>query len=623
MLRFGKFGFVFSVLVMFTNAHSQVVNGYANVTAINTGTNTLTVNNVDEAADSFEDGEYIVIMQMQDNVIGTTTDVVGFGSLGSIASAGLYEIRQILSHTETAGLPATITLTSPIGATYNINANASVQIITFRQFGSPNFTTTSAMSAKKWNGTTGGVLAIYCPGTLTIGHKLDADFDGFLGAGPNAGGAAGCSGGANYRTTTQVNFADKGQGIFKRTTANQAAGMGRILNGGGGGNSHNGGGGGGGNFSAGGDGGPGWNGSAGGCSPSGGGLGGLSLQTSSSVGRVFMGGGGGAGEGNNNLSTDGGDGGGIILIKANEIVTTACVGVTISANGESIAFAGNDGGGGAGAGGTIVFEVNTWNVTAGCPLVVSANGGNGGTANTGNTHGGGGGGGQGVIYYSTALPSNVTNQTLNGIGGCSNNSNPCNNQAGSGSGLNNAGIQGPFTGPLPVELVDFYASLVSSSVNTSWTTMSEVNNDYFIVQRSVDYENWEDLEKIDGQGNSAEKTNYFYDDRAPHFGFSYYRLKQVDFDGQVEYSAVREIYNDGNGIFVYPNPTDGMVYIVAKNLEALEFNVFNALGQSITIQTSNSSGQLQLDFSNLENGVYYIITSSSSLRQTHKIILSR
>src|SRR5688572_17807298 len=98
------------------------VNAYANVTGI--AGNVLTVNNVNEAFHSFEDGQSIIIMQMQDNVIGTnTTNASTFGNLGSIQSAGRFEVAQILSHTEVSSLPNTITLAGPLVNTYNINAN--------------------------------------------------------------------------------------------------------------------------------------------------------------------------------------------------------------------------------------------------------------------------------------------------------------------------------------------------------------------------------------------------------------------------------------------------------------------------------------------------------------------
>jgi hypothetical protein len=579
---------------------AQVINGYAEVTGI--AGSVLTLGTVDEGGNTFEDDEWVVIMQMQDDVIGVTGNNVNFGDMGDIENAGIYEIRQIQSHTETAGVPTTITLQNNPNYTYNFGANSLVQIITLTQLGAPDYTTTGNMSAKDWDGTTGGVLAIYTPGILTLNHSLSADFNGFRGAGPNAGGSAGCSGGGSYRVNTQNNFADKGEGIFRRTANNQRAGMGKILNGGGGGNSHNGGGGGGGNYTSGGDAGPGWP----TCNPSAGGLGGISLQADISVGRIFMGGGGGAGEGNNNLSTDGGDGGGIILLKAEEVTTDACAGVTISANGESIAFAGNDGGGGGGAGGSIVLEVNTWNITGGCPLIVESNGGDGGDVNSGATHGGGGGGGQGVVFYSSTTPTtNVTTNTNNGAGGCDNNSSPCNSQAGSGGGADGDGVQDMLTGPLPIELLKFEGYLNNDHVDLFWSTMSETDNDYFSVEHSINGIEWNRVAKVDGAGNSNQELQYSAAHDEPNLGVNYYRLRQTDFNGTYTYTDPISILFEEDHLVIYPNPANTELNIYKPGIGNFELTVYNSLGQEVNLELDAYEDMMQVDVERLENGVYF------------------
>ena len=144
---------------LYAPANAQVINGYAKVTSIS-GT-VLSVSNVNEGGDSFEDDEWVLLIQMQDNVIGTTTNSATFGSLGAIGSVGTYEIRQIDSHTETAGSPTTITLKNAPVNTYSTGPNASLQIVTFREYGSPDYTTTSNMSALAWDGNIGGVVAFF------------------------------------------------------------------------------------------------------------------------------------------------------------------------------------------------------------------------------------------------------------------------------------------------------------------------------------------------------------------------------------------------------------------------------------------------------------------------------
>src|SRR5262249_3785882 len=86
--------------------------------------------------------------------------------------------------------------------------------------------------------------------------------------------------------------------------------------------------------------------------------------------------------------------------------------------------------------------------------------------------------------------------------------------------------------PLPVELIAFIAERHGEKNDLDWTTASEINNDYFAVQRSSDGKSFSDCGIVQGAGNSATQTIYtFSDDRPLQSPVSYYRLKQVDFDG--------------------------------------------------------------------------------------------
>lgn len=596
-----------STLVIFT-VQGQVINAYAKATS--QAGDMFTLSTFDQSNHTFIVGEYAIIMQMQDNVIGANTNNnASFGNLSAIDNAGVYEIRVIsgINGNNTQGFsaatPTQITFTGVTG-NYNFNANSSVQIITHRRMAALDYTSTADMAALPWDGDIGGVIAIEVPGIFTLNHNVSADLSGFRGAGPNAGGSAGCSGGSNYRVNTQANFANKGEGIYKNNTANYNAGMGKILNGGGGGNSHNGGGGAGGNYSAGGDGGPGWP----TCNPSAGGLGGISLQAHINAGRVFMGGGGGAGEGNNNLATDGGNGGGIIIIKADELRTDACAGISITANGESIAFAGNDGGGGAGAGGTIAFDVNTWNVVPGCPLIIESNGGDGGSVNSGATHGGGGGGGQGAVSFNSNVPTNnISTSTNNGQGGCDNNSNPCNSQAGNGSGLDGDGIIGNINNPLPVKLLSFDAEkLTYNSALLTWVTATESNNNYFTIFKSRDGLNWEEIAEIEGAGNSSVELSYSHKDLKLSSGVTYYKLRQTDFDGKYSETPIKSVNNGLKGDFsLYPNPFNNEItFMSAEGINFIE--VYNMKGQLVKSVNGNNQIDLTLDVEKLPKGVYYL-----------------
>lgn len=594
----------------------QIVNAYAKVTAINS--QTLSLSNVNESYHSFQLNGLVIIMQMQDDVIGNTNNNVNFGNLGTIRSAGLYEIRTISQITESGGIPTSISLGESLNNTYNTGSNSSVQIISFPTLGNPHFSTTADIEALDWNGNVGGVLAFQVDSTLTLNHNLITSNKGFRGGARDVSTSGSCKTNTFISSNTNA-YAAKGESIYKNTNANWVEARGKILNAGGGANEHNGGGGGGGNFTSGGDGGPGYNCTSG----SAGGIGGIALGTHISSQRLFMGGGGGGGEGNDNVSTDGGDGGGVIIIRAHTIETTNSGSVSISSHGENSNSAGNDGAGGAGAGGSIIINAETWSIDASSPLTVAANGGNGGDVGSGSIHGAGGGGGQGVVIYTDAIPStNVTTKTLNGIGGCNDNSNPCSSTANDAGGADNTGlIDGNDAGPLPIELDYFNVVPQARIVNISWRTLTEINNEFFKVERSKDGREWETILSQKGAGNSNSPKHYKAVDHSPLSGTSYYRLRQTDYDGQsklfsmiaIEINAFEEKVN------AFPNPVEDRLTL--SNIdEQAEVYLKNLDGRKLNIDFQRNESNRTANLSSLKTGIYLIEVRSNEYIQLLRIV---
>jgi hypothetical protein len=95
--------------------------------------------------------------------------------------------------------------------------------------------------------------------------------------------------------------------------------------------------------------------------------------------------------------------------------------------------------------------------------------------------------------------------------------------------------------PLPISLLDFNAYPVLEQVEIVWTTATEINNDYFTIERSKDGISFEELMKVQGAGNSNQILNYKELDSNPFEGTSFYRLKQTDFDGIYTYSDIRVV----------------------------------------------------------------------------------
>jgi len=114
-----------------------------------------------------------------------------------------------------------------------------------------------------------------------------------------------------------------------------------------------------------------------------------------------------------------------------------------------------------------------------------------------------------------------------------------------------------YTSPLPVTLLSFDVLLRNRMVELNWVTASEKNNDYFIIERSDDGVIWEFLDKLGGAGNSNQLLSYQTYDFNPYRGITYYRLKQVDFDGQKSYSEIRSVFNTAD-LTVLQNPSNGI-----------------------------------------------------------------
>lgn len=535
---------------LFFGKSQVIINAYAEVSSISGG-NVINLNTINIANHTFAVGGYVIVMQMQDDVIGTnTTNLSTFGTIASISSAGVYETALISSVSPGVGTPTTITLSAPLSGSYNIGSNSAVQLITFRNLGS-NYTTTANITGLAWNGAIGGVIAFEVGNTLTLNHIISANQIGFR-QGLKSASAGGACNPSTYLSSSAAN-GYKGEGIYKSTNANFANARGHVANGGGGGNEHNAGGAGGGNYTAGGTAGPGY-----GCGTPAGGIGGAGLSAYIAASRIFMGGGGGGGGQNNGYSSDGMRGGGIVLIKANAILTNNTCGtaISITANGGTASNVGNDGAGGGGSGGTIVLSVPNFTASSTCPMTIASNGGNGGNVTDGTTHAGGGGGGQGVIIYSVAQPSvNITSNTLNGLGGASNSSGA--SPGGPGAGTNNSGIIPLGAAPLPIELINFAAKLNKSYVELNWKTASEKNNSHFIVEKSQDAINYIFVGEVKGAGTKQIANNYSLNDYAPYEGVSYYRLRQTDYDGNFRYHGIIAVNADNLIDFVvYPNPVD-------------------------------------------------------------------
>jgi hypothetical protein len=141
-------------------------------------------------------------------------------------------------------------------------------------------------------------------------------------------------------------------------------------------------------------------------------------------------------------------------------------------------------------------------------------------------------------------------------------------------------------------------------VNLEWATASEINNDYFTIERSFDGVDWEIIKTVDGSGYSISTIYYQAKDENPYHGISYYRLKQTDFDGEYKYSNLVSVNCNLQGehsLIIYPNPTTGILYLLS-NADEYSIEVLNNLGKIILTAQSSK----RLDLSNISVGTYFI-----------------
>ena len=94
---------------------------------------------------------------------------------------------------------------------------------------------------------------------------------------------------------------------------------------------------------------------------------------------------------------------------------------------------------------------------------------------------------------------------------------------------------------LPVKLSSFLVQKTDNAVKISWSTEQEINSSYFVVERSADGRNWNNIATVNAAGNSSIRMDYSIYDNAPMKGINYYRLKLVDKDGKYDYSVTRTV----------------------------------------------------------------------------------
>lgn len=169
-----------------------------------------------------------------------------------------------------------------------------------------------------------------------------------------------------------------------------------------------------------------------------------------------------------------------------------------------------------------------------------------------------------------------------------------------------------FQALLPIELSAFNAKKVGDLVQLDWTTQQEVNNDYFVIQRSFEGRIFEEVGEVAGAGNTTAVQHYGFVDKPENSGTFYYRLKQVDFDGTISFSSVRTVT-------IEQVSTVRIIPTAVRNEAVLAYHSFNngnldikVIGLSGSVVYSNTSAiskgnnEIPLDLDTLPAGLYFV-----------------
>ena len=176
------------------------------------------------------------------------------------------------------------------------------------------------------------------------------------------------------------------------------------------------------------------------------------------------------------------------------------------------------------------------------------------------------------------------------------------------------------TTPLPVELVSFNALNQGGNVELTWQTAAEINSDYFSAERSNNSIDWAEFDKISAAGNSSDLLNYRLIDDQPFANTSYYRLKQVDYDGHISYSTVRAVnvkLSKNQDVRIFPNPASNTLKVEADNSDFDRILIYDISGKNVTSQITileRNDRQVVLNLSRLNSGIYVIKIANSATR---------
>lgn len=172
--------------------------------------------------------------------------------------------------------------------------------------------------------------------------------------------------------------------------------------------------------------------------------------------------------------------------------------------------------------------------------------------------------------------------------------------------------------PMVVAMKYFDGRLDNNQTMLRWETLSEVNNKMFVIERSIDGDNFEPIGSVNGIGNSVINHVYDFVDQNPIDGVNYYRLKQVDFDERYEYSDIIQVRKSPNNLVSISSLLYNNQLNIISNLENYSIDIYSVSGTAIYHAEELSYDQ-KLDV-NLSKGMYFAHIQSNNDTYTFKFV---
>lgn len=210
-------------------------------------------------------------------------------------------------------------------------------------------------------------------------------------------------------------------------------------------------------------------------------------------------------------------------------------------------------------------------------------------------------------------------------------------RANAGDGSPNGPWIGAFESivALPIELISFTATVNRNKVDLNWETLTEFNNDFFTIERTLDGQHFETVSIVKGGGNTSTYCTYSCEDVLPYSGISYYRLTQTDYDGDSKsYNLISVNFNlpMSNEFSIYPNPISVSEQLtislqddkIEEHYVITIHDMSGSLYYSDIIYTNNGNSKLAFDLKDkLSSGTYLFTIMDSNSKKRSKLLVIR